>query len=45
LLEEPVTMALVADDSVAMTAGRFEPAKADPSMNDFTKCSLLAVCL
>lgn len=38
-------MALVAEDSIAMTAGRSEPAQADPSMNDFTKCSLLAVCL
>jgi hypothetical protein len=38
-------MALVATDSIAMNAGRLEPAELNYSMNDSTKCSLLTVHL
>lgn len=37
-------MALVADVSIAMNAGRFDPAEPNHPMNDSTKRSLLAVC-
>jgi hypothetical protein len=44
LREEPVTMALVAEVSFAMNAGRYEPAEPNHPMNDFTKRSEQAVC-
>jgi len=44
LPQELVTMALVADVSIAMNAGRFEPAEPNHPMNDFKKRSEPAFC-
>jgi hypothetical protein len=43
LQREPITMALVASASIAMNAGRYEPARRNYPMNHPNECSLLAV--